>query len=723
MSSISTSGRPKRNNEHPAKNDNQTTPQTKRARYQTRSVTRSDKRELGLFGLNSEKQNEMPQPGPKTPKIKQAGSRDIAEESSAAASSSHIPDNATAPWRSLPLEIWNNIVAYLTRPLGNNWPYKLLDNLADPYLDVDREWLLARRALCSLCLTSKEWYELAIGPLYHSICLQSERSAVLLFRTLLSQQSKQHICRELIVIGPMAEYKCCEMFAAQTWPKKAFSTNQALNQWKSWKSENFQPVESLDPTVATAVMAEIFHMSPHLEALAVMDAFISHDMAYEKLKTALLKIQENKGEAHMLPNLSTLIILGNSASNNINPTFVKDWAGLFQPYSGLGIETIHLAQAHLDPSFVLPSSIKTLKLSYTRCEALPLNGTENLTSLDIYPGTAAGTNFKRQILQIPLGLTRLRLNTGYYGFCMDVPDALNLPILSQLKYLQVPMALLFEDPDVMVNKKGSDVFPLSLLSLELLEVWSQHSRCKYNVDSYGDKMADFLENTFQGLPSLSLLEFREQWPHVTRSFEARGNKPPRVNIARLFSNSSGFLCKRASFYKYLNAPYALRLVSKAVTLDPNNRKALICQAQIQASLGQPEKAVETLKRINPPAQACFSKPIQNLLGFVHMARRYLREDAEKALWALRQALHFMVAEEDAPREWILMLSEANLLLSRPNQAIAIVEGLLKKNNEDVQALLIVGRAYLKLREDNDDDTDMSDGSGDGDDSDRTEDIW
>ncbi|KAL7903883.1 hypothetical protein GGI35DRAFT_464827 [Trichoderma velutinum] len=306
---------------------------------------------------------------------------------------------------------------------------------------------------------------------------------------------------------------------------------------------------------------------------------------------------------------------------------------------------------------------------------------------------------------------------------MDVPAALNLPILSQLKYLEVPMALLFEDPDAMVNKKGSDVFPPLILSLKLLEVWSENSRCKNNIDSYGDKMADFLENTFQGLPFLSSLEFREHWPYVTRSFEARGNKPPGLNIARLFPNSSGFLCKRASAYKYQDAPYALHLVSKAIALDPNNCKALICQAQIQASLGQPEEALETLKSMNPPAPDRFSKPIQDLLGFVHTARMYLRKDPQKALGALREALGFLVAEEYAPREWELMFSEANLLLSNPHRAIAIARELLKENSEDVQALSLVGRAHLKLNEDNDDDTDMSDGSGDGDDSDRTEDGW
>lgn len=704
-------GRPlKRKNENLADDDDdETTRQTKQARRDGHSDAHSSQQEENVSTIQSKEPYEVPQCRPKGPKNKSVGS------SNTAPSSPLERDN-------VPQEIWDLIVQYLVKISETKQSCELHDVLDDPYLDRG-ERRLVTKTLYSLTLTGRIPYQSAIKALYRSICLRGTKSAVLLFRTLkwrpndrfpndtLFCHNIRDYIRELIILGPLAEYKCCKVLAIQEWPDKASpdsTIHKAIERWESWKGLGLQrnDKDSLEPIVAAATMAELFRMSPQLHTLAIRDAFIPHRLAYEHLDMALFKMgrkeekDNDENKAHAFPNLSTFVMLGASGVRQ------TDWTPLIQRNSEYGIKNLHLK--HLDRSINVPCSVEHLQLSYEQDRDLDLSKVKDLSSLEVYFGVKEAFifNVPEYFSAPPTSLTSLRVDSGCIASYTMIDFFLKPSMLPHLRSLQMPMALLFENPSAMQGITGViDLFPSTLLSMELLEVWLERSRCGDNCNNYGDKMATFLEIVLRDLPHLESLKFREQWEHWRYSLADQKKRLLKVDIAPLFPETSSVLCRRASAYMHESTLSALSLVSKAIALEPRNRKALILQAQIQATLGLAEEAAKTIASIDSPVHPHIKDPIERMLAHVNTAREYLREDPERAILALDRLMKGR-REDNRPCEWELMRLNAYLLLlpkrkRHSSEALNIALELIRKKKDNVDALFLAGQASYELRKYND----------------------
>jgi tetratricopeptide (TPR) repeat protein len=630
-------------------------------------------------------------------------------------------------------DAWHLIIERLAQPLGNKWPYD------DLYYDSNGEKRVVRKTLLSLCQTSRLHREVANKSLYRSICLESGESAFFLWRTLFKRPSLRNYVRELVLTGPVKEDECRKAFIDGKQRGDRFCNSLKINpkSFTRWKNqyENSPASEeaSSSPTMttttmttttmATTTMARIFLRIPRLRCLVIKDTFIPHHTACETLESRLLKLRERRLlelrerrllelrdentcdegdegdegdlEGYILPELSTLVILGESSTEST--PLKNDWPRLFLPHSKAGIKNIHLVRAS---SFTgMPSSIDSLNL-YTLGKCLGLEKMENLTSLNIFSGEGKTGSLRAACLtlrHLPPTLQHLRFDSGYCShFGYDVTYLQTLSMLTQLTSLQLPMALLFGKPDNMDKTQVLDMIPTSLRRLVLMEVWPSGLSC-YESGGYGEKMGSCLERIAQELRGLDWLEFREQWPYWRHAL-AKQNKPlPVLEITDLFPNSSSFLCKCAAAYKQEDTDDALELASRAAALEPQNREALLCLSQIQAGIGQPEAAMKTLAGLNPPAHLCVSGPIKVMLDHVNIARKCLREDPKSALEALNEAMGGLVNRNHAPREWNLMKSEAYLSIC-PNTARDIAQNLLRYGAKDVEALLLAGRASCELKE-------------------------
>lgn len=349
--------------------------------------------------------------------------------------------------------------------------------------------------------------ELATEPLYLSICLESGKSVVSLLHNLIHRPDLGRYIHELIITGPVKENECRSAFAAQkwAWPSERFSdifpaTHTLFAGWESW-SKGF-PVsepEGLEPVVAATTMAKLFRATPRLRSLAIKDAFIPHFAAFSKLNMILRRVRRKNMKAHVFPELSTLVILGKNSSEPA--LMMNDWDRFFGHYSKVGVRTIHLVRVRLRLTSAVLSTIETLQLSYAAGESLRLHEISNLKALDIPLGGAGGKSFKSAdytLCKIPLTLERLQLDSGCSAYlerqiCRhNVPRLLSPLIFTQLTSLQLPLALLFENPNAMAKKTVTAIFPASLSSLVLQEVWPRGVVVgKYS--SYGHKMASSLD--------------------------------------------------------------------------------------------------------------------------------------------------------------------------------------------------------------------------------------
>ncbi|PTB40401.1 hypothetical protein M441DRAFT_59153 [Trichoderma asperellum CBS 433.97] len=686
--------------------DDETTRQTKQTRRDGHSEAHSSQQEDNLSETQSKEQIEVPQCRPEGPENKPIGS------------SNTVP-SFPLERDTFPQEIWDRIVQYLAEISEIKWSCELHDNLDDPYLDLDgEERRLVTKTLHSLTLTGRILYRSAIEALYRSICLRSAKSAALLFRTLkndtLFRYNIRDYIRELIILGPLAEYKCCKVLAAQEWPNKASSDStihKAIERWESWKGLGLhrKDKDSLEPIVATTMMAELFRMSPQLNTLAIRDAFILRHLAYEYLDVALSRMDregkkdKDENKAHVFPNLSTFVLLGASDVSQADWTPSTNWTPLIQQHSKCGIKNLRLK--HIGQSIKVPSSVRHIQLDYGVHEDLGLSQVKNtLTSLEIYFGAEKRVihNQPTYLKALPTSLTSLRVHSGYIASYASISFLLKPSMLPHLSSLEVPMALLFENPGVMQRFTGvTDLFPSTILSMKLLEVWLESSHCCDNCDDYGDKMATFLQIVTRDLPQLKSLEFREQWEHWRYALADQKKRLPKVVIAPLFPETSSVLCQRASVYMKESTLTALSLVSKAIALEPRNRKAQILLAQIQANLGRPEEAAKTIASIGSPVHPRVTDPIERMLAHVNTARECWREDPKRAILALNRALKDQ-REDDKPRELKLIKANAYLLLlpkeeRHSSNALNIARELINKKKNDVDALFLAGKASCELR--------------------------
>jgi DnaJ family protein C protein 7 len=136
---------------------------------------------------------------------------------------------------------------------------------------------------------------------------------------------------------------------------------------------------------------------------------------------------------------------------------------------------------------------------------------------------------------------------------------------------------------------------------------------------------------------------------------------------------------------------------KALDLDPQNSKILLRLARIYTSLGQPEEALETFNRIQPPPSAKDMAAAREMLQHVNAAQSAIKDGtaASMVLYSLGQAERYLGIGTLKPRKWQLMRGEALLRMGDPNslgEAQNIAMSLLRQNSLDPEGLVLRGRA-------------------------------
>lgn len=134
-------------------------------------------------------------------------------------------------------------------------------------------------------------------------------------------------------------------------------------------------------------------------------------------------------------------------------------------------------------------------------------------------------------------------------------------------------------------------------------------------------------------------------------------------------------------------------------IDPNNIKVLQRMARIYVSLGRPSEALEVFARISliQPVTASERAQADSMQQHIAQAESVLREGTagSMAIHALDQAERGLALGVEKPRKWLLLRGEAYLKMGNVNalgEAQNIAMSLLRKNNNDPEALVLRGRA-------------------------------
>ena len=149
---------------------------------------------------------------------------------------------------------------------------------------------------------------------------------------------------------------------------------------------------------------------------------------------------------------------------------------------------------------------------------------------------------------------------------------------------------------------------------------------------------------------------------------------------------------------------ALEDSKTADEIEPQNPKVLHRLARIYTSLGRPSEAIDVLDRI-----ASFQtvtqqdrSPAQSMQTDIKRAEDAIREGTgSMAIHALTQAERGLGADVERPRKWQLLRGEALLKMGNPNapgEAQNLAMSLLRKNNQDPEALVLRGRALYSQGE-------------------------
>jgi len=132
-------------------------------------------------------------------------------------------------------------------------------------------------------------------------------------------------------------------------------------------------------------------------------------------------------------------------------------------------------------------------------------------------------------------------------------------------------------------------------------------------------------------------------------------------------------------------------------LQPDNEKTLHRLARIYTSMGQPDQAIDTYARIQPP-------PSERDMAQAKVMQRHLKEAEEQirggtggsmALHALNEAAKGLGSSMIQPRKWQLLRGEAYLKMGNVNalgDAQNLAMSLLRNNSADPEALVLRGRA-------------------------------
>ena len=167
-----------------------------------------------------------------------------------------------------------------------------------------------------------------------------------------------------------------------------------------------------------------------------------------------------------------------------------------------------------------------------------------------------------------------------------------------------------------------------------------------------------------------------------------------------------YLSNRAAAYMSANRfEEALEDSKLADEIEPQNPKVLHRLARIYTSLGRPSDAIDALDRI-PSFQPVTQQdrlPAQSMLTDIKRAEDAVREGTtgSMAIHALNQAERGLGVGVEKPRKWQLLRGEAYLKMGNPNalgEAQNVAMSLLRKNNQDPEALVLRGRALYSQGE-------------------------
>lgn len=167
-----------------------------------------------------------------------------------------------------------------------------------------------------------------------------------------------------------------------------------------------------------------------------------------------------------------------------------------------------------------------------------------------------------------------------------------------------------------------------------------------------------------------------------------------------------YLSNRAAAYMSANRfEEALEDSKTADEIESQNPKVLHRLARIYTSLGRPSEALDVLDRIASfqivPQQD--RSPAQAMQTDIKRAEDALREgtSGSMAIHALNQAERGLGVGVEKPRKWQLLRGEAYLKMGNPNalgEAQNVAMSLLRKNNQDPEALVLRGRALYSQGE-------------------------
>lgn len=171
-----------------------------------------------------------------------------------------------------------------------------------------------------------------------------------------------------------------------------------------------------------------------------------------------------------------------------------------------------------------------------------------------------------------------------------------------------------------------------------------------------------------------------------------------LSAVDLQPDSATYLGNRAAAYM-ADGRYdtALEDCKRAVDLDPNNPKILLRLARIYTNLGQPEEAMVTFQRIQPPPSAKDMQHAKDMQQYIEHARRGLQEGSGSSmvLHALDMAERLLGAGARKPRKWQLLRGEAYLQMGGVNnlgEAQNVATSLLRNKSQDPEALVLRARA-------------------------------
>lgn len=137
----------------------------------------------------------------------------------------------------------------------------------------------------------------------------------------------------------------------------------------------------------------------------------------------------------------------------------------------------------------------------------------------------------------------------------------------------------------------------------------------------------------------------------------------------------------------------------AEEIEPSNTKVLHRLARIYVNLGRPSDSLDILMRISAiqPVTAQEKAPAESMHAHIFQAEAVLREGTagSMAIHALDQAERGLGLGVDRPRKWQLLRGEAYLKMGNVNalgEAQNIAMSMLRRNNQDPEALVLRGRA-------------------------------